>query len=327
MTIVETEWRRAVEALERARESGTVVVAAHVNPDGDALGSLAAVHAGLSAGGWTSIPTWGNSSFRIPPDLELIPGLGEVVRPADVPKDPALLVTVDVATEGRLGMLRHLADGRCPVLVLDHHVSNTDLGDIRLVDPAAAGTVVVAAQLLEHLGLELTNEIRTALHVGLLTDTGGLLHGNTDPIALRLAADFVEAGVDHSGLATHLFATRSMGWLQVLGRVIGRMEHDEAAGLLWSRITRADMQATQTTWDVLEGIIDVLRSARETAITMLATELGGGRWSVSLRSDGPVDVSAIAANWEGGGHARAAGLTTSDDPAEVARKVAALLVG
>lgn len=326
MSIAEAEWRRAIELLEQVREGGTVVVAAHVNPDGDALGSLAAVHTGLSAGEWKTIPTWGNNAFRVPPDLQVIPGLEDVVPPPQVPDDPALLVTVDVATEGRLGMLRHLADGRCPVLVLDHHVSNTDLGDVRLVDPAAAGTVVIAAQLLDRLGVELTNDIRTALHVGLLTDTGGLLHNNTDPLALRLAADFVAAGVDHSGLATHLFATRSMGWLQVLGRVITRMQYDDV-GLLWSSITREDMSATDTSWDMLEGIIDVLRSAREARITLLATELGGGRWSVSLRSDGPDDVSAIAGNWDGGGHARAAGLTTGDDPAEVARKVAALLAG
>jgi phosphoesterase RecJ-like protein len=300
VSIAEAEWQRAVDLLRQVRESGTVVVAAHINPDGDALGSLAAMHAGLTAGAWKSIPTWGNTSFRVPPDLELIPGLDDVVPPPDVPDDPSLLITVDVATEDRLGMLRHLADGRCPVLVLDHHVSNTGFGDVELVDPAAAGTVVVAAQLLDRLGVELTNEMRAALHVGLLTDTGGLLHSNTDEVALRLAADFVAAGVDHSGLATEL---------------------------LWSRITREDLAATGTTWDVLEGIIDVLRSAREAKVTMLATEHGGGRWSVSLRSDGPVNVSDIAANWNGGGHARAAGLTTGDGPAEVARQVAALLAG
>lgn len=326
--ISEPSWCEAAAALEavRGREQ-PVVVAAHVNPDGDALGSLSAIHAGLQLGGWRSIPTWGNQTFRVPPDLTLVPGLGDVVSPPDVPEDPALLVTVDVAAPGRLGMLRHLADGRCPVLVLDHHASNTDFGDIRLVDPSAAGTVVVAAQLLDRLGIEFTNNIRTALHVGLLTDTGGLLGANTDSTALRLAADWVAAGVDHSGLASALFATRSLAWLGVLGRALGRMHFRDDVGLVVSRITQEDLVETGSSMDTLEGIIDILRSAREAQVTMLAKEHGRGRWSVSLRSDGPVDVADIAANWEGGGHARAAAFTTGDDPDEVAEKVAALLAG
>ncbi|HEX9767134.1 MAG TPA: DHHA1 domain-containing protein [Nitriliruptorales bacterium] len=319
-------WQQAIDALEQVRDaSGIVVVAAHVNPDGDALGSLSAVHAGLVAGGWRSVPTWGNSTFRVPPDLEIIPGLADVVPPSQVPDNPALLVTVDIAAEGRLGMLRHLADGRCPILVLDHHASNTDFGDIRLVDPDAAGTVVVAAELLERLGVELSTESRTALHVGLLADTGGFLHSNTDAAALRLAADFVEAGVDHAGLATKLFATRSLAWLDVLRRVLDRLEFHDEVGLVASRITLDDLAETGTTFDALEGIIDVLRSAEEAHVTMLAKEHGEGRWSVSLRSDGSVDVTAIAAAWEGGGHARAAAFSTDDGPDEVAQKVAASL--
>lgn len=326
--IDEADWQRAVDLLRRVREdAGTVVVAAHVNPDGDALGSLSAVHAGLAAGGWTSVPTWGNDTFRVPPDLEVVPGLDDIVAPPDVPEDPALLVTVDVATPGRLGHLRHLADGRCPVLVLDHHATNTDFGDVRLVDPGAAGTVMVAAGLLERLGVELTADIRTALHVGLLTDTGGLVHSNTDAAALRLAADLIEQGVDHSGLATHLFATKSLGWLDVLGRVLGRASFDPDVGLVASRITRQDMAEAGVEMDTLEGIIDVLRSAREATVTVLAKEHGGGRWSVSLRSDGPTDVAAIAAEWDGGGHARAAAFSTADDPDEVVKAIAALLAG
>ena len=135
----------------------------------------------------------------------------------------------------------------------------------------------------------------------------------------------IEQGVDHAGLATHLFASKSLGWLDVLGRVLRRAVFHAEVGLIASQITRQDMAEAGVAMDTLEGIIDVLRSAREATVTLLATEHGGGRWSVSLRSDGAIDVAEIAARWEGGGHARAAAFTTGDHPDEVVTAIAALL--
>jgi phosphoesterase RecJ-like protein len=196
---------------------------------------------------------------------------------------------------------------------MDHHASNPGFGDIRLVDPHAAATSVVAARLLDALDVPLDREIATNLYVALTTDTGSFRHDLTTAAVHTLAARLVGAGAQPAQVALRVFDSRPFPAVRLLTTVIGRAELDPAAaggaGLVTAYATLADLDRHAVPGHMLESFIDVLRTTEEADVACLVKPVAEGRWSVSLRSRGATDVSAAAVALGGGGHRLAAGFT------------------
>jgi len=318
----------AVEALNEACERGsTVLLAGHVGPDGDTLGSALALHLALGAAGARTIPTVGEVPISVPRELRPLPASDELVPFDDLPDrdDIDLLVTLDAASPDRLGRVQELLGGGVRTLVVDHHVRATDFGDIRLIAPHAAATVQLVALLLDDLGLPLTVEVATCLYVGLVTDSGRFSYGTTDASALRLGARLLEAGVDHVAWNRRLFETRSLGELQLLGQGLQRTVFVEHVGLVHTRLTHEELAQTGDDDDSLEALVDVVRSVDVAEVAMVLKPGTDGTWRGSLRSAGAVDVGRIAASFGGGGHRAAAGFTTALDAGSVVERVTELL--
>jgi phosphoesterase RecJ-like protein len=213
----------------------------------------------------------------------------------------------------RLGSLTGPLEAAPVWIVLDHHMSNTGFGSLRLVDPAAAATAVVAAQLLDALDAPYDKEMATCLYVGLATDTGSFKFDATTPEVLALASRLVAAGADPAEVAGHVFDTRPFAAIRLLAEVLTRAELDpEAAGgrgLVSAYATSGDLAAHGQPSYVLESFMDIVRTAAEADVACLVKPAGPGEWSVSLRSKGATDVSAVAVALGGGGHRLAAGFT------------------
>lgn len=316
----------AVELLRAAvRDRTTVVVGAHVGPDGDALGAALALHLALSRRGAHTLPTWGEEPMRIPAAYADLPGVDDLVRPSDIPVgDVGLFVSVDAASEGRLGRLRPLLD-RVPTIVVDHHVTNTRFGTVDLAAPRAAATVVVVDELLRRLDVPLDVDLATCLYVGLVTDTGSFQHATTDRAAMELGGRLLEAGAPHEELTRRLFGTRTVGELTLLGRALGRLAFVPDARLVHAHVTTGDLAEAGSGLEAAEAIVDVVRTADVAEVAMVARqEPGPGTpptWRVSLRSRGAVDVAEVATALGGGGHPRAAGFTTTAPYADVVTQV------
>ena len=313
------QWSRAVSVLAGADE---ICLACHVRPDGDALGSMLAVAQALRArpgGPPHVVASFGDQPFRVPGALRFLPGLGLLRPPPSVPARPPVMVTFDVSSADRLGVLEGPAAQAGELIVLDHHASNPGFGTINLIDPGAAATAVLAARLIDLLGAELTTGIAAALYTGLVTDTGSFRFSAT-PDVHRLAARLLETGIDAAAIARELWDSVPFGYLRVLSAALHRavLEPAEAAGhgLVWTVVPRQDRAEHGLPFDTAQGVTDEIRRTEEADVAVVFYESDDGPWHVSTRSREIMDVGRVCTALGGGGHAQAAGFTAHGSAAE-----------
>lgn len=315
-------------ASELLRGARTVVVVGHIDPDGDALGSLLATSAALDALGVDVHPSWGGRDAETPPAplepaLSFLPLRGRVRAPEDLPPRPDVLVCCDTAAATRLGTLQPLVDAAASVVVIDHHAVGDGFGDIRIVDDSASCTGVLVLRLIDALGVELTPAMADALYLALLTDTGRFSFSATSPSDHRVAARLLEAGADQVGVTRAVYESASPGYLGLVARTTGRAQ--VTPELVWSWTTREDLDLSGADPHETDGLIELLRRVDTVDVALLMRETESGRWRSSLRSRGSTDVAAIAQRLGGGGHHLAAGFTADGDPADIADRVRAEL--
>lgn len=316
--IGESVWSEAVTALRSCRDAGTTVaLACHVDPDGDALGSMLALQLALRAAGWQTVASWGGEPFAVPPQYTFLPGLDTLVPPRDFPERPELLIALDTGSRERLGSLEAVAERAGTVIVIDHHVSNTGFGDIDLVAPRAAATAMLVDELLRRLELPLVHDVAVGLYTGLVTDTGRFQHRSTGPDAMAFGGRLLDQGIPHAEMTRQMFETHSFGYLKLLGHVLGQAVFDERLGLLYSSVNQDDLARWGVALEETESLIDVLRTVDSAETIAVLKELPDGSWRVSLRSKGGVDVGTLAKDLGGGGHAYLAGFTRQGTPDEL----------
>jgi phosphoesterase RecJ-like protein len=297
----------AAKALEGATE---VALACHVNPDADAMGSMLGLGLHLRERGKRVVAASPNRLDDLPRWLDALAGRDLLVAPGDFPNAPAVVVTLDAADPSRLEGLS-AAVARAPVSIcIDHHRTNPGFGTINLVDPEAAATAVLVYRLLEHVGGEIGGDTAACLYAGLVTDTGRFQFEATTPDVLRVAAELRERPFDHTRLAEALYADSTLGYLRLLGTVMPRVRHVPEANLVWTSVTREDLQAADVPMSETEDLIDLIRTAREADVAAVIKEQMGGGYKVSMRSRGDTDVAAVAEAFGGGGHRLAAGYTS-----------------
>jgi len=308
------------DALDRAatvlREATTVVIACHVNPDPDALGSTLGLSNHLRGMGKTTICSFPNEPFELPRWLDELPGADALVPPSDVPKEPQVMVTCDVASMDRLAMLAPKAVRAKHLIWIDHHVSNEGLGSIPLIDPAASSTCEIVWRLLERLGGEVSVETAACLYAGLVTDTGRFQYQAVTPSTIRIAAQLREFPFDHTRLVQALYEDNSLAYLRVLAVALERARLESDVDLVWTYLTQADLAEAGVAPNEADDLIDVIRTAREADVTGVLKQQRDGRFKVSVRSRGGHDLSAVATAFGGGGHRLAAGYTSETGPAE-----------
>ena len=303
------------QLLEAIRETDRFLLTTHERPDGDAVGSLAAMQLVLSALGKDSLAFVAEDEFPLPYEYRFIRLEGLVTEP---PEDlcQRVLVFLDCGNIDRTSadQLKH-EDHR--ILNIDHHHDNTRFGTINWVDGNASCTAEMVWDVMEDLGVTLTPAIGEALYVGLVTDTGRFMYENTGPRAHEMAAALLDGGVDGHGIYRRLYEGMPQGKLELLARGLTHVERYDGGLLTVTHLTLEDYRATGADESYSEGVVDHLRSVEGTAVAALIRDLLTGetpRRKVSLRAtDGRVDVSRIARSLGGGGHRRAAGFSTDLD--------------
>lgn len=311
--IAEADWQAAVAAVGALDRAASVVLICHINPDGDALGSMLGCGLGLRQLGFTNVRATFGEPYELVDVFGFLPGQELLVPPAQADPRPDLVITFDAASVSRLGELASTMDAAPTSIVLDHHASNPGFGTIRLIDPAAAATAQVAAALLDRLGVDYDQPIATCLYTGLSTDTGSFKFDATTPAVHELAARLIGTGLRPAELSRRLFDTRPFGAVRLLGEVLDSLRLDPAgargAGVVYGYAELAALARHGQPAHVLESFIDVVRTVAEADVACLAKPVRDGEWSVSLRSKGANDVAAVASALGGGGHRLAAGFT------------------
>jgi phosphoesterase RecJ-like protein len=301
------DWDGAVAAL---RDADQVAIACHVNPDGDALGSLFAASIGLRHLGKTTYPTWGTTPAAIPFSYQFLPAIDTLVQPDAVPEVDVFLA-VDCGAGDRLGSVEAAARKAKTVINVDHHPGNDNFGTHNIVVTHVSSAAELVTRLLQDLNVELDKDIATCLYTGLVTDTGRFQYSNSSPDTLRLAADLLALGVPATEIATEVFESSPFGYLKLVGRVLDRAVLFEDVRFVYSWLTLADLAETGVAPDETDKLIDAVRSTRAADVAALFKEQGDGQYRVSMRSKGP-SVGALARTRGGGGHELAAGFTAPD---------------
>ncbi len=315
------DWAGASSALT---DAGSVVVCAHVDPDGDAIGSVLAASLALRSLGVAAVPTLADDS-PVPVTYSFLPGCDMFVRSADIPA-PDVFLALDTPNPARLGSAWGLADDARLVVVADHHPDNRRFGDVELFDPRAAATGQIVWRLLRHLGVEPTPDIAHCLYVALMTDTGRFSYGNTDYRALRDAANMVIAGADPYAAYDATYERRSPGSLRLLGLALSRVTVANDGRVAYSWVSEDDLVATGTTMPETENLVDAVRQLGGVDAVFLAKVVDGGV-RLSLRSKTGADVGAVARALGGGGHSAAAGATVQGDLDDALAAILPLLPG
>ncbi|MBQ1049332.1 bifunctional oligoribonuclease/PAP phosphatase NrnA [Micromonospora sp. C51] len=321
----EADWAAAVAAIRQLPADGRVLLICHVNPDGDALGSMLGFALGLRRLGVRRLQATFPGPPEVPEPLSGLPGLELLVPEAEVEPEPDLVICFDAASESRLGELADRLTGKGTALVLDHHASNCGFGDVNLVDPAAAATSVLAEQLLDRLGVSLDADIAECLYVALSTDTGSFRFDATTPAVHEMAARLLATGIRPGDISRRVFDSRPFGAVRLFGEVLGRarLEPGEAGGqgLVWTYATLDDLARHEQRPYVLEALIDPVRCTAEADVSCVIKQTGPAVWAVSLRSKGATDVSRVAVALGGGGHRLAAGFTGRGTVDEVIEQI------
>ena len=297
-------------AAEKLLAAQKLLITAHVNPDGDAIGSALALAAFLRGRGKEATVMIDD---RLPKNLSFLPGCDKIIRPEEGRKsDAELLVILDTSFD-RIGEVEKAAAGM-PVLNLDHHISNDGKADFLYNDNRAA-TAEIVFEIVDRFGGEFTPEIAIPLYTGLATDTGFFKFSNTRPETLRAAARLLEAGVRPEKVSEAL-EEKPEALVRGQAAALQTMElsyDGRVAGLYLDKELATSLEST-------EGFIDFVRVIEGVDIAVLVKCMDENFCRVSVRSKG-IDVSKVAMKFGGGGHIRAAGFSVKKPLAEAKKDV------
>jgi phosphoesterase RecJ-like protein len=314
-----------ITALKQAIDGAkSILVASHQHPDGDAIGAVLALKAGLEALGKQVTAV---SSDRVPNNLRFLPdweSIQVIAEDAPPPQQVAdLAIMVDVSVVARLGRAAPFLEAAKTLAVVDHHQPSDDPpGDIRVIDPKASATCLILYLILPELGIDNTPAIAQCLLTGIATDTGSFRFGNTDPISLDAASHLVALGANLTQINEEVWEKKPLSAINLLRAALNHMELHSSGQIATSYLANDDYAAAGATDEDSEGIVNEIGRVRTVMISAMFREPKPGKIRVSVRSRGAYDVSAVCRLFGGGGHVNAAGCTFDTSMEEA---IAALL--
>jgi phosphoesterase RecJ-like protein len=302
------------KAIALIAKSANVLIITHTKPDGDACGCVAAMCEALGALGknvmpllLSALPQWYEFLFTEKPAV-----LDEDVQLDELTEGRFgqfdLILIVDTNSQSQLAKFNdYLRQNDAPVLVLDHHETSDNLGDVELVDYDAAATGLIVLDLLKYAGWPVTEKITEALFVAVATDTGWFRFSNTDSRVFLACAELIDAGVKPTEIYDHLYLNFSYPRFRLMAGMLDKLELylDDRYAVM--QITQQDFERTGAAYSDTENLINECHRIDSVEASALFIDLKDGRIRCSLRSRGPLDVSKIAAKFGGGGHTMAAG--------------------
>jgi phosphoesterase RecJ-like protein len=289
------------------------LITTHVRPDGDALGSEVGM-AGLLRQKGKDVRVV-NVSFTPPrydfldPKGSFFEHFGTQVQPGDLADREALII-LDLSSWGQLGdMAGFVREFPGVRVVIDHHVSEEDLGAVVLKDTQSEATGSLVAEAARALKVTMTPEMATGLLTAIAMDTGWFRHPSTRPSTLRQAADLLDAGASVSSIYRLLFERNTLGRLRMMGQTLASLQTDLGGRIAYAAVTLEDFERTGAIPPDTEDLVDYTVSMRGVDVGILFIELMRGGTKMSLRSRNGFDCARLAAQFGGGGHYAAAGAT------------------
>lgn len=310
---------RLCQALKK---KDNFLLASHVNPEGDATGSILALESLLRRLGKKTLIACEDvfperlhclSSKRWNQVKDVPPG-----RKFDA------LVVADCPTLERIGSAQNLLTPKTEIFNIDHHVSNDRFGHYNYIQPSASAAGEVVYDIFKHFKMKLNREEATSLYVAISTDTGSFKYSNTTVKSHEVASALIQTGIDIEKINDALYATYSLEKIQLYSILLGKVQTNSEGTVAWVGLTRKDLEKTGATYEDTEGFIDFLKYIREVQYAFFMSEMDGdedGQVRVSFRSKGDNDVAQIAVHFGGGGHKKAAGCSIKGTLEDVTKQI------
>jgi len=301
----ETQSVKIREIISAIRENERFIVATHVRPDGDAIGSVLGMKLILERLGKKATAL---SQDKFPPELEFLPGTDEIRSYPPSSDDYDVAILVDCGDFDRVGDdISEYIRSRVPMVInIDHHSTHAPFGNIYWVETSASSTCEMLFDICAHLSLPPDSALASLLYTGIMTDTGSFRFSNTNRRVFEAASMLVEAGADPVYIAGQVYDSCTPEKLNLLARVLGTIEFHCRSRIATAELTLGMLSSTAATYMDSEGFINHLRSVKSVDLAILFREGNDGLVHVSLRSKEGIDVARFAQRHGGGGHRQAA---------------------
>jgi phosphoesterase RecJ-like protein len=297
------------------RDARTVGVASHIRPDADALGSTIAFALWLRDCGKevTAYNEEGSTSkFHYLPCHEI------VSLPPATPQKFDVFVALDTSVKNRLGTVNKAIAPGTTILNIDHHISNENYGDLNFIDASAPATGQILLEFFQHVGARISAEMATNLFAAISTDTGSFQYAGTNERTFAAASHLIGCGVDVPGLSRAMYDSQPRRRFELLRHALNTAEFHCDDRIATFSLPMDLVERLKVLPEDNEGIIDHLRSIEGVEAAVFFEELPEGKVRVSARSKFPrIDVCKVCKQFEGGGHAMAAGARVDGTLAQV----------
>jgi phosphoesterase RecJ-like protein len=299
------------ELLHVLRTSDDFFLATHKDPEGDALGSSLALHLALRSMGKKSVVFNRDlvpALYRYLPQYELVSDV--------IPESVNNLVLMDCNSLQRAGL------EECNIgfsVVIDHHRTQNNFGDVRWIEPDAPATGLMVFYVIKELGVEISKDMAVNLYSAIGIDTGIFRYSNTTAECLSVASELVTKGADPGIIADRLYNTYSRGRFLLLEKSLENLEIFDTIAVF--AISEDMYRDTGTSSEDTESFVNFPLKIEDIKISVLLRQIDEGQWKVSLRSKGDIDIASVAVLFGGGGHRNAAGCIISAGIADAKRLI------
>ena len=295
--------------VEPLRQAKNILVATHVFPDGDALGSLLALGNILESLGKEVYLYCEQSASHL---YDFMPGCEKVQNQFPELKSFDAAVAVDCGDRYRLGHAANNFDAIHPFIVIDHHAGHKEFGDISWVEPDRSSAGEMIFDLAMALGADISYDAAYCLFAAIVSDTGSFKYESTSAYTFEVASQLLSRGVIPSDVAGKLFDNYSVNRLHLLEKVLGSLELYDSGTIAMISATHAMFAESGAKREDTEDFINLPRALRSVKVAAFFKETENGYIKVSLRAKGECDVSQVATKFGGGGHRNAAGYSKDD---------------
>ena len=297
------------EVLKQIEQRERFVLSSHARPDGDAVGSTLACAEILRQMGKRAEVVLRDGVPRV---YQQLPFAGSVVQSDHVngDHDAAILLECDNLQRTRLDGLEKYF-----LINIDHHKSGRNFAHLNWIDSSAVATGELVYTLAKAAGVRISPEIATCLYTAVLTDTGAFMFEGTNAHTFELARELVLAGADPAKCARQIYFGHSTAKMRLLGAALSALQREGQLAWIW--VTQEQMERVAAREEDCEGLVNYALAIGDVEVAVFFRELPDGRFRVSLRSKGRLDVAKIAEEFGGGGHACASGCSV-DGPLHAA---------
>lgn len=295
------------EILEKIKQANKVLLITHVNPDGDTLGSAAAMK--LFIGDKADILVQVKKEVQVPEMYKFLPALDDVKYLDTVKDEYDLLIALDVASIDRIVEFPREIFNKCANTInIDHHKTNKGYAKINLIKGGYSSTGEVLYDFFNDAKIEITKEMAECLYVAILTDTGCFRYETVTKDTFLAASNLMQKGIDTSLIAKKCYDNKPKSMITFQAEIITNAKFVFNDKVAYAIITPSDMKKYNVKNEHTEGIAETLRSIKSVDISILLKENEEKTTKVSLRSK-TIDLTPVVEKFNGGGHKMAAGCT------------------